>query len=46
MPLDIRIRFGRAIRRAREEQKINQEEAAERLCDSVARILSPKFSSK
>jgi transcriptional regulator with XRE-family HTH domain len=30
MPLDIRIRFGRAVRRVREEQKINQEEAAER----------------
>jgi transcriptional regulator with XRE-family HTH domain len=30
MPLDIRIRFGRAIRRIREEQSINQEEAAER----------------
>jgi len=30
MPLDIRIRCGRAIRRIREEQKINQEEAAER----------------
>jgi transcriptional regulator with XRE-family HTH domain len=30
MPLDIRIRFGRAIRRTREEQQINQEEAAER----------------
>ena len=30
MPLDIRIRFGRAIRRVREEQKITQEEAAER----------------
>jgi transcriptional regulator with XRE-family HTH domain len=30
MPLDIRIRFGRAIRRLREEQAINQEEAAER----------------
>ena len=30
MPLDIRIRFGRAIRRIREEQKIHQEEAAER----------------
>ena len=29
MALDIRIRFGRAIRRVREEQKINQEEAAE-----------------
>jgi hypothetical protein len=29
MPLDIRIRFGRAIRRIHEEQKINQEEAAE-----------------
>jgi transcriptional regulator with XRE-family HTH domain len=31
-PVDIRIRFGRAIRRIREEQEINQEEAAER-CD-------------
>jgi transcriptional regulator with XRE-family HTH domain len=30
MPLDIRIRFGRSIRRIREEQQINQEEAAER----------------
>ena len=30
MPLDIRIRFGLAIRRIREEQGINQEEAAER----------------
>ena len=30
MPLDIRIRFGRAIRRVREAQGINQEEAAER----------------
>ena len=30
MALDIRIRCGRAIRRVREEQKINQEEAAER----------------
>jgi transcriptional regulator with XRE-family HTH domain len=30
MPLDARIRFGRAIRRIREEQRINQEEAAER----------------
>jgi transcriptional regulator with XRE-family HTH domain len=30
MPLDIRIRFGRAIRRIREEQGISQEEAAER----------------
>ena len=29
MPVDIRIRFGRAIRRIREEQEINQEEAAE-----------------
>ncbi len=29
-PVDIRIRFGRAIRRIREEQTINQEEAAER----------------
>ena len=30
MALDIRIRFGRAIRRIREEQEINQEEAADR----------------
>ena len=30
MALDIRICFGRAIRRVREEQEINQEEAAER----------------
>ncbi len=30
MPLDIRVRFGRSIRRIREEQQINQEEAAER----------------
>ena len=30
MSPDIRIRFGRAIRRVREEQEINQEEAAER----------------
>jgi transcriptional regulator with XRE-family HTH domain len=30
MPLDIRIRFGRAIRRIREEQGLNQEEAAHR----------------
>jgi len=30
MALDIRIRFGRAIRRLREEQHITQEEAAER----------------
>jgi transcriptional regulator with XRE-family HTH domain len=30
MRLDIRIRFGRAIRRIRAEQRINQEEAAER----------------
>jgi transcriptional regulator with XRE-family HTH domain len=30
MALDIRVRFGRAIRRIREEQGINQEEAAER----------------
>ena len=30
MPLDIRVRFGRALRRIREEQGINQEEAAER----------------
>ena len=27
MPLDIRVRFGRAIRRTREEQHITQEEA-------------------
>ena len=30
MPVNIRVRFGRAIRRIREEQDINQEEAAER----------------
>jgi transcriptional regulator with XRE-family HTH domain len=30
MPLDIRMRFGRAIRRVREQEGINQEEAAER----------------
>ncbi|UWZ85286.1 helix-turn-helix domain-containing protein [Occallatibacter riparius] len=30
MPVDIRIRFGRAIRRIREELEINQEEAADR----------------
>jgi transcriptional regulator with XRE-family HTH domain len=30
MPLNIRIRFGRAIRRIRQEQGINQEEAADR----------------
>src|SRR5215475_12139012 len=30
MPLDIRARRGRAIRRIRAEQKVNQEEAAER----------------
>jgi len=30
MPVDIRTRFGRAIRRIREEQEINQEEPAER----------------
>jgi transcriptional regulator with XRE-family HTH domain len=30
MPLDVRIRFGRAIRRIRQEQAINQEEAADR----------------
>jgi len=30
MLLDIRIRFGRAVRRVREEQAITQEEAAER----------------
>jgi len=30
MPLDFRIRFGRAIRRVRDQQRINQEAAAER----------------
>jgi transcriptional regulator with XRE-family HTH domain len=30
MPLNIRVRFGRAVRRIREDQGINQEEAAER----------------
>jgi transcriptional regulator with XRE-family HTH domain len=30
MPLNIRVRFGRAIRRIREQHGINQEEAAER----------------
>jgi len=30
MALDIRVRFGRTIRRIREEQGINQEEAADR----------------
>jgi transcriptional regulator with XRE-family HTH domain len=30
MAIDIRIRFGRAVRRVREELQINQEEAAER----------------
>ena len=30
MPLNIRIRFGRAIRRIRQEQGISQEEASER----------------
>ena len=30
MPLDIPIRFGRALRRIGEEQDINQEEAAKR----------------
>jgi len=38
MPVDIRIRFGRVIRHIREEQEINQEEAADRcglLPDSV-----------
>ena len=35
MPLDIRIRFGRAIRRAREQQGINQEEAASRIFDQI-----------
>jgi len=35
MPLDIRIRFGRAIRRIREEQKINQEEALRADCTAL-----------
>ena len=30
MAVDVRIRFGRAIRRIREEREINQEAAAER----------------
>jgi transcriptional regulator with XRE-family HTH domain len=30
MTVDIRIRFGRTVRRLREEQEINQEEAADR----------------
>jgi transcriptional regulator with XRE-family HTH domain len=30
MPVDIRIRFGRAILRVRQDQEITQEEAAER----------------
>ena len=30
MPLDVRIRFGRAIRRIRQDLEIDQEEAAER----------------
>ena len=30
MPLDIRIRFGRAVRRLREREGISQEEAADR----------------
>jgi len=30
MPIDIRVRFGRALRRVREEQGISQEEAAAR----------------
>jgi transcriptional regulator with XRE-family HTH domain len=30
MPLNIRIRFGRAIRRIRQQQGLSQEEAAER----------------
>ena len=38
MPIDIRIRFGRAIRRIREEQNINQEEAAER-CRAAPDVL-------
>ena len=35
MPVDIRIRFGRAIRRIREAQGINQEEAAGRCGTSM-----------
>jgi transcriptional regulator with XRE-family HTH domain len=30
MAVDIRVRFGRAVRRIREEQEINQEKAADR----------------
>jgi transcriptional regulator with XRE-family HTH domain len=30
MPIDIRVRFGRVLRRLREEQGISQEEAAAR----------------
>ncbi len=30
MPVDIRVRFGRALRRIRETQSISQEEAAHR----------------
>ena len=37
MPLDIRIRFGRAVRRIRAEQKINQEEAARSGAACIAR---------
>jgi hypothetical protein len=39
MALDIRIRFGRAIRRIREEQEINQEEAATPLQLSSAKAI-------
>lgn len=38
MPVDIRIRFGRVVRRIREEQEINQEEAAERCGNEYQRL--------
>jgi hypothetical protein len=37
MPLDVRIRFGSAIRRIREEQGINQEEVER--CGRVPDVL-------
>jgi transcriptional regulator with XRE-family HTH domain len=46
MPLDIRIRFGRAIRRIREEQKINQEEAAERCGLHRTYIMKPLWTNE
>ena len=53
MPVNIRIRFGRAIRRIREAQEINQEEAAERCGDQtghmtghIALWLARRFSSE